>query len=334
MFAKTMARDLYYWSADLSGRLKARENSMAGALTVLTYHRVLPGDEARACPFPSLAMPLEWFRAQMAWLQRNARVLPLGRALDDTTKADAPLMAVTFDDGYFDNFEYAAPVLKEFGLAGTFFICTAPVRTGSHFWYDSIAEGTLRWGPEELKRTVSKTLEGSDARSIVAGMKKLPDGERREAVAAVERRLGDESRRYRSHVMTRENLQALARSGHEIGSHTETHPILPRMAEPEAAGELRTSKAWLEEVVGKPVPGFCYPNGDHSPATREWVARAGYEYACLTEEGSNAPGFDRLRIRRIDMAPNRVGNCFRRWSERSFRAVLSQIRKPATSEQA
>src|SRR5262245_18557001 len=81
VFLKRFARDVLYWSASAAGRLRSREASMSGALTVLTYHRILPDAEARACPFPSLAMPETWFRAQMGWLQRNARVLPLAQAL-------------------------------------------------------------------------------------------------------------------------------------------------------------------------------------------------------------------------------------------------------------
>ena len=339
MSLKRLARDLFYWSSELTGRLRSREASMAGALTVLTYHRVLPDAEARACPFPSLAMPESWFRAQMTWLQRNATVLPLDRALaaldgPDGNRDLRPLVAVTLDDGYADNFEVAAPILRETGLQATFFICTAPVRSDSRFWYDSIAEGMLRWGSETLKGHLVRTRESlgesladaSGAHAIVGALKLAPDGIRRAAVEEVERRLGDEAWTYRSDVMTAEHVRALASAGHEIGSHTETHPILPRLGEREAAEELQKSKAWLEETIGRTITGFCYPNGDHTPETRTWVARAGYSYACLTEEGRHAAGLDRFLIRRIDMAPNRVGNCFRRWSERSFRAVVSRLR--------
>lgn len=333
MFLKRFARDLYYgWSA-LAGRLQSREASMAGALTVLTYHRVLPDAEARACPFPALAMPETWFRGQMAWLSEKARVLPLDRALVDLEaepdRDPRPRIAVTFDDGYADNFDVAAPILKRCGLRATFFICTAPVRSASHLWYDSIAEGTLRWGSQGIKgRLASIPLGGaSDAHAIVAVLKDAPDAVRRAAVNEVERGLGRDERKYRSDVMTAEQIRGLAAAGHEIGSHTETHPIVPRLGATEAADELRRSKAWLEETIGKPVAGFCYPNGDHTPETRDWVAQAGYSYACLTEEGSHPPGADRFRIRRIDVAPNRVSNAIGKSSLRSFRATISQVRR-------
>jgi len=332
VFVKRLGRDLYYWWAELTGRLRSREAAMTGALTVLTYHRVLPDAESRECPFPSLVMPESWFRQQMTWLQRNARVLPLDRALAalGSDSGPRPLVAVTFDDGYADNFEVAAPILRECGLQASFFICTSPVRNASHFWYDSIAEGTLRWGREDLKRHLAPGGElpenASSAHSIVAALKLWPDRVRRAAVEEVERRLGRDAWIYRSDVMTPDRVRELASGGHEIGSHTETHPIVPQLEEPAAIAELRNSKSWLEKTTGRTVSGFCYPNGDHTPATREWVTQAGYSYACLTEEGHNRPGLDPFRIRRIDVAPHRVGSCLRKASERSFRAVVSRIR--------
>ena len=341
VFFKKLARDMLYLSAEMTGQLRSREASMAGALTVLTYHRVLPDAEARGCPFPSLAMPESWFRDQMIWLQRNARALPLDRALAALERPEAnqgprPLVAVTFDDGYRDNVEVAAPILRECGVQATFFICTAPVRNASHFWYDSIAEGDLRWGSGILKNTLASTSVSlgaslacaSGAHAVVAALKRAPDDVRRAAVEAVERRLGNEAWIYRSNVMSADQVRALAAAGHEIGSHTETHPILPRLGVCEAVEELKESKAWLEATTGRTITGFCYPNGDHTPASRGWVAEAGYSYACLTEEGRNPPGVDPFLIRRIDVAPHRVGNCLHQWSERSFRATLSQLRRP------
>jgi len=32
--------------------------------------------------------------------------------------------AITFDDGYEDNFQYALPILKKYNCSATFFICT------------------------------------------------------------------------------------------------------------------------------------------------------------------------------------------------------------------
>ena len=45
-------------TARMTGLLAARERELAGGLTVLGYHRVLPEASCPGYPFPSLAMPL------------------------------------------------------------------------------------------------------------------------------------------------------------------------------------------------------------------------------------------------------------------------------------
>ena len=50
-----------------------------------------------------------------------------------------------------------------------------------------------------------------------------------------------------------------------IGSHTLTHPILPRNAGRGAGSEVRDSRRQLERGLERPVDTFAYPNGDLDP---------------------------------------------------------------------
>src|SRR5689334_16731650 len=75
--------------------------------------------------------------------------------------------------------------------------------------------------------------------------------------------------------MSDKQIRALA-SRHEIGAHTLTHPDLPDVPPEQAREEIAGSKAWLEDVTGKPVTSFAYPKGLNTPALRAMVAEAGY----------------------------------------------------------
>ena len=55
--------------------------------------------------------------------------------------------------------------------------------------------------------------------------------------------------------------QALAADGHEIGSHTVTHPDLTQLTNAQIDDELRLSKQWLETTLGVPVDQFATPYG-------------------------------------------------------------------------
>ena len=110
--------------AQRAGVLAHFENRMRRGLTVLMYHRVLAGEEARNYPLPGLVMPEHAFRRQMEFLASRFEVVPVGEALDrlEARGRRARLVAVTFDDGYLDNYEVAAPILDGLGLRATFFV--------------------------------------------------------------------------------------------------------------------------------------------------------------------------------------------------------------------
>ena len=102
----------------------------------------LEAEECEGYPFPSLVMPRSLFGAQLDYLSQHARVLPVLDALrryGDCPRDSKPLVCLTFDDGYVDNFEIAAPLLESRGLRGTFFITAGAVQARKALWYDQAA---------------------------------------------------------------------------------------------------------------------------------------------------------------------------------------------------
>jgi len=65
----------------------------------------------------------------------------------------------------------------------------------------------------------------------------------------------------------------------EVGGHSIDHIMLTELAEAEATRQVRQNKLWLENLTGRPVPGFCYVRGHYTPQLKEIVKRAGFEYA-------------------------------------------------------
>lgn len=66
---------------------------------------------------------------------------------------------------------------------------------------------------------------------------------------------------------------------HEIGSHTQTHPLLTRIDPEWARREIYMSKLDLEYEFGQPINGFCYPRGYANPTIENMVREAGYTHA-------------------------------------------------------
>ena len=101
--------------------------------------------------------------------------------------------------------------------------------------------------------------------------------------------------------MSVDQLKTLATRGHEIGSHSHSHPILPQCPDDMLLDEVAGSKQRLESALGLTIESFCYPNGSTDGRTIDLVRRSGYQAAVTTEWGSNAVGADPLRLRRFDM---------------------------------
>jgi peptidoglycan/xylan/chitin deacetylase (PgdA/CDA1 family) len=102
-------------------------------------------------------------------------------------------------------------------------------------------------------------------------------------------------------LMDAANLRAVVSAGHEVGSHTMTHPRLSGLAADALAVEVTQSRKVLEDVLQTEVPGFCYPYGDFDAAASQAVRRAGYDHACVT--GDYEPG-DRFTLPRSYISPD------------------------------
>jgi peptidoglycan/xylan/chitin deacetylase (PgdA/CDA1 family) len=73
-----------------------------------------------------------------------------------------------------------------------------------------------------------------------------------------------------------DELRALSRSGWEIGSHTRSHPHLPRLGDAELSRELEESRRECERHVGVPSTAIAYPYGETDERVARAAAAAGY----------------------------------------------------------
>jgi len=330
--AKTTFRGFTQQVARACGLLSRREHAVSHCLRVLTYHRVLPDSECREYPFASLVTPLSAFRSQMMWLEACYHVIPLGECVLKTGAAAVtrkrPYVCVTFDDGYADNYTLASPILNELNLRATFFITTGFIAGGTMLWFDRAAEHWRRTTPVERRRAAEfAALSVAEANvdsfpDWMAFLKRCPPAVRLQIVGE-----GVDSRdAYRAMAIAQ--LQDLHRRGHEIGSHTVSHPLLSQMTDSELQDELEQSRSVLHKWLGEAPAGICYPNGDHDDRIVAAALRAGYRYGCTTERGVNRWPLDAMRLRRIHIDPRRVTRGESQHDELGFRAELCLLGGP------
>jgi peptidoglycan/xylan/chitin deacetylase (PgdA/CDA1 family) len=89
----------------------------------------------------------------------------------------------------------------------------------------------------------------------------------------------------RKRLLSAEQIRRLAGAGIEIGCHSMYHRSLPGLSREALFQETRSSRERLEDVVERPVTGFCYPYGALDQPAVDAVRAGGYEYATAIEHG-------------------------------------------------
>ena len=219
-------------------------------------------------------------------------------------------VAVTFDDGFLDNLEFALPILNRYSVPATFYIMVDAVETGTTPWYCRInfAFRTTRkrtWTDPEDSH-VYKLENPQDRKSALtvawgAGARKT-GAVQAELVRQIEESLEVEPIPNRL-MLSWDQVRALKKAGHIIGGHTLSHPNLAHVTEQEARAEIVGCKQRLEQELGAPVEHFSYPHPALNPQcteqTVEITRQAGFKSAVFTTCGPVRRGDEPFRLKRI-----------------------------------
>jgi peptidoglycan/xylan/chitin deacetylase (PgdA/CDA1 family) len=128
---KRLATEVIGSTAFFAWRLGLR-HLLAPRISVLLYHRV--SDDAR----DNLTVGIEQFDRQIALISRYCQPLSIEEVLDCAAvpRTGKPLVCVTFDDGYLDNYQNAAPILIKHQVPAAFFVSTGLIGTQERFPHD------------------------------------------------------------------------------------------------------------------------------------------------------------------------------------------------------
>ena len=100
-------------------------------------------------------------------------------------------------------------------------------------------------------------------------------------------------------LMSAVELRGLQSEGHDVQSHTRTHPDLSRLDDDALMQELRGSRLELEQTLGKPITAIAYPWGFSDERVRRVAADAGYYAGVILRRRVNFSTTPALELRRI-----------------------------------
>ncbi len=129
-------------------------------LPVLLYHRVAP--RPREDPWGNFVSP-DTFESHLRWLRmRGYQSVPLNtiaKALEGGTPVPRRRIAITFDDGYMDTYEYAFPLLRRYGFSAAVFLVSDAIGGDSSFDSASGYEPAPMLGLDEISEMALAGIE-------------------------------------------------------------------------------------------------------------------------------------------------------------------------------
>jgi len=274
-------------------------------LIILYYHQASRGD----------------LRSHWLYLCRHYRILPLEKALEELymprtkgsrTTDQRSLLALTFDDGYSDNYTHAFSLARELQLPITIFLISGYMEGGNAFWWATrlirlaqvervkLDGRSYRLDDQEERRALAQAVDASFSRcaSSIEREKFLSDLyktlEIPSSVALKETPVS---------LLTWEQAREMQASGLvSFGAHTVHHPDLAALTDPaEVQREVVACRPVLEQQLGRSIHSFAYPFGGVGDNGLRAVKQAGFDWAVTTLPGDNTHLSDPHLLRRRNM---------------------------------
>lgn len=280
-----------------SGLLALERRRTRSEFRIVTYHGVDERDHP-VVNMDRLQIAPELFARQVEALARQYRVMELETAVRfflEHQRWPERGLAITFDDGYLNNLEQAAPILRRLGLPATFFVTSSFIEgRGQPWWY--ILRQTL------AKRGGSSSELASEAVRLEREWRPLSESERARRLSDFVGTSGLGSLYYP--FMNRDQVKKLFGMGFDVQPHGDAHVSFCGESLERLKPEVEASAGFVRSITGRAPWGFAYPYG-HLPSSREPVETvlqdAGIVAAVSTTEGNNDAVADRWALRRWDL---------------------------------
>lgn len=261
---------------------------------VLMYHRIIENVELEKTTVqPGMFVTKSTFRSQMNFLKSQFHVLPVDELVEriETGRSVENCCAITFDDGWHDNYTLGFSVLKEFRLPATIFMATGFIGTHRLFW------------PEELSFYLKQQQISHPNNAVIQLIEKLPercaDVDRLEFAIKIMKSKSPQAREkimaslrescptYPGRLlMNWQEAKEMLDSGLiHFGAHTEQHVILDQIPLAQARQEIIRSRRTLENRLGTSPTLFAYPNGNYTAELPTLLKQNGFKAAVTTRKG-------------------------------------------------
>jgi len=268
-------------------------------LLILGYHGIAIDDEHQWNP--PLFMRQDYFRERLRIIKKSGcSILSLVEGLRRLSTGDLPpkSVAFTFDDGNYDFYKQAYPVLKEFDIPGTVYLTSFYSYYNRPVFRPTVSY--LLWKGQTSTLNL-KTLTGRDERlnllkdaDRIKAFEELNEFASNNQLSAEEKdalmfKLAKQLKvdydhlleKRILHIMTPEEVGRLAADGVDIQLHTHRHrtPMVRELF----TREIKDNRDSIQSMTGSFPTHFCYPSGVYDNKFTPWLKEMGIESATTCE---------------------------------------------------
>jgi peptidoglycan/xylan/chitin deacetylase (PgdA/CDA1 family) len=271
------------------------------------YHRVAP----QRAPLYEVAIHPKIFEKQIRYLQNYYQLINLPDLKKDSkySRDKKDFVVLTFDDGYYDNYKFAFPILRKYNIPATIFVTTGYIGTNKMLWWDKLSNhlydsksyshfskdkiNTVRKivnNIKDLNCYISKN-NSKVIPNIINKLKLLDNNKRNKVIDNIIKEISIDSKKLpnRRAMLSWEEIKEMAKFGIGFGSHTVSHPVLNKIPKHDAEWEIKESKEKIQNEIQKKVTTFAYPYGKQEEFSEEIIdiiKKNEFEHACTACRGS------------------------------------------------
>jgi peptidoglycan/xylan/chitin deacetylase (PgdA/CDA1 family) len=306
--------------------LVSRSDWRRKRLLILCYHGVSLEDEH--VWNPNLYVSRSLLCDRLSMLRRTGcAILPLTEAISRLHDGTLPprSVALTFDDGTYDFYRQAFPMLREFNYPATLYLTTAYCEYNRPVF--DLMCGYLMWKGRDRILTMPGVFNGP-VRLDAAGRQQaeltfkthvrrrsFTEPQKDELLASLAAALDIDyeglCEKRVLHLVNLDEARDLAQAGVDIQLHTHNHRISLR--EDRFQREIAENRARIEQVSRAALKHFCYPSGYYKPEFLPWLRAGGIDSATTCEPGLATAKTDPLLLPRLVDSTALSFSEFRAW---------------------